>query len=331
MLYSSMRRPKFQIVSRRGLEWLECVPLTRQPWIQHAFSTRSGGASRAPAAGLNLGFIETDSRARVKKNRRQFFQAMGASQFSLAELRQIHSATVYQVVWGTRGKLDYRPAGYSIPRAAPNRIPQGDALLTQEPGVTLSVRAADCMPVLLADPRRRAVAAVHAGWRGALAGIVEITVGEMSRVFGSNPGDLVAAIGPSIRACCYRVGDEIVSAFSGRYSRSEDFFRAAPHDRVEEEIARRYPLLFLTKQPPGHGPDAVPTVHLDLVAVGLDQLTRAGVSRSKIHVADFCTACRTDIFFSHRKEGSGTGRMMAVIGIKNEKSIVNSRQLRVEN
>jgi len=310
-----MRRPKFRIVSRRGLEWLECVPLARQPWIQHAFSTRSGGASRGPAAGLNLGFIETDSRARVKKNRQQFFHELGTGRFSLAELRQIHSATVYQVVRSARGKLDYRPAGYSSSRAARNGIPQGDALLTQEPGITLSVRAADCMPVLLADPRRRAVAAVHAGWRGALAGIVEITVGEMVRVFGSHPGDLVAAIGPSIRACCYQVGDEVVSAFSGRYPKGEDFFRAAPHDRVEEEIARRYPLLLLTKKPPGHGLDAVPTMHLDLVAVVADQLTRAGVKPSQIHVAEFCTACRTDIFFSHRKEGSGTGRMMAVIGI----------------
>lgn len=315
MLYSSMRRAKFQIVSRNGLEWLECVPLARQAWIQHAFSTRSGGASRAPAAGLNLGFMETDSRVRVEKNRRQFFHALGARQFSLAELRQIHSATVYQVVRSARGRLDYRPAGYSYPRAVRNGIPQGDALLTQEPGVTLSVRSADCMPVLLADPRRPAVAAVHAGWRGALAGIVEITVGEMTRVFGSNPGDLVAAIGPSIRACCYQVGSEIVSAFSGRYPKGEDFFRAAPHDRVEEEIARRYPLLYLTKKPPGHGPDTASTLHLDLVAVATDQLTRAGVNPSRIHVADFCTACHTDIFFSHRKEGSGTGRMMAVIGI----------------
>jgi copper oxidase (laccase) domain-containing protein len=137
----------------------------------------------------------------------------------------------------------------------------------------------------------------------------------MVRVFGSRPRDLVAAIGPSIRACCYQVGDEVVNAFSGRYLKGEDYFRAAPHDRVEEEIARRYPLLFLTKLPPGHGPDAAPTLHLDLVIVATDHLTRAGVSLSKIHVADFCTACQTDVFFSHRKEGSGTGRMMAVIGI----------------
>jgi len=264
---------------------------------------------------LNLGFIETDTRARVEKNRQRFFHELGVGEFSLAELRQIHAATVYQVVRSARGKLEYRPSGCSLPRMVRNGIPQGDALITQEPGVALAVRAADCMPVLLADPRWRAVAAVHAGWRGALAGIVEIAVGEMIRVFGSHPGDLVAAIGPSIRACCYQVRNEVVNVFSGRYPRGEDFFRVTPHDRVEEGIVRRSPLLFLSHQPPGHGPDAVPTVHLDLVAVAQDQLTRAGVNPSQIHVADFCCACRTDIFFSHRKEGSGTGRMMAIIGI----------------
>lgn len=310
-----MRRQPTKIISHRGLEWIECAGLARQPWALHAFSTRRGGASRAPAAGLNLGFIVSDERKIVEKNRKRFFSELGAERFSLAELRQIHSTNIYQVVRGVPGKLEYRPSGYPTPQVARIALPQGDALITQEPGVLLSVRGADCMPVLLADPRRRAVAAIHAGWRGALAGIVEIAVGEMIRIFDSNPNDLLAAIGPSIRACCYEVGDEVVNAFCGRYPKGEDYFRAAPHDKVEAEIARRYPLLFLTKQPPGHGLDAVPTLHLDLVAVARDQLCRAGVSAGKIQVADFCTSCRTDLFFSHRKEGSGTGRMMAVIGV----------------
>jgi YfiH family protein len=311
-----VRRQPIKIISRRGLEWIQCAGLAREPWVLHAFSTRSGGASRAPAAGLNLGFIETDERKIVEKNRKRFFRELGAERFSLAELRQIHSTNIYQVVRGARGKLEYRPSGYPAQRGARLVLPQGDALITQEPGVLLSVRGADCMPVLLADSRRRAVAAIHAGWRGALAGIVEIAVGEMIRIFNSNPNDLLAAIGPSIRACCYEVGDEVVNAFCGRYPKDEDYFRAAPHDKVEAEIARRYPLLFLSKQPPGHGPDAVPTLHLDLVAVASDEFGRAGVSAGKIQVADFCTSCRTDLFFSHRKEGSGTGRMMAVIGVR---------------
>ena len=311
-----MRRCEFKLVSRGGLEWIESTSLARLPWLVHAFSTRVGGASRAPAEGLNLGFVETDRRPTVTRNRKLFLREMGVTDLTLAELHQIHSPTIYQVARGTRGKLDYRLSGSSTSRAFSKVLPQGDALLTDEPGVLLSVRAADCMPVLLADPRRRAAAAIHAGWRGALAGIVEITVGEMMRAFGSRPREIVAALGPSIRACCYEVGDEVVNSFCGRYANGENFFRAAPHDKPEAEIARRYPLLFLTKQPPGHGPDTVAPKHLDLVAVARDHLRRAGLSAANIHTAEFCTACRTDLFFSHRKEGSGTGRTMAVLGIK---------------
>ena len=292
--------------------------MARQPWLVHAFSTRAEGNSRVPsgpASALNLGFIETDKPANVDKNRRRFFQALGAGEWPLAELRQIHSTSIFVVVKGPRGGLRYLPSGYPTPRASNRMLPQGDALLTNEPGVLLSVRSADCLPILLADVRCRAVAAIHAGWRGALAGIIEKTVGEMVRVFGSRPRDLIAAIGPSIRACCYEVGDEVVNAFMGRYPNGEEFSRAAPNDRTEAHIARRYPLLFLSKQPPGHGPQPTERKHLDLVAVARYQLRRAGLSPDHVAAANYCTACRTDLFFSHRKEGSGTGRAMAVIGI----------------
>ena len=269
-----------------------------------------------PAAGLNLGFVETDRRAAVRKNRRQFFRALGADGYLLAELRQIHSSNIFQVVKGRRGRLEYRPSGYPPAGGSAPAPPPGDALLTNEPGVLLSVRGADCLPVLLADTRRRVVAAIHAGWRGALGGIVEKAVGEMVQIFGSQPRDLTAAIGPSIRSCCYEVGEEVVSAFCGRYRNGEKFFREAPEDKTESEIARRYPLLFLSQQPPGHGPNPVRKKHLDLVAVARDQLRRAGLSSTHISVANYCTACRTDLFFSHRREGAGTGRTMAVIGIE---------------
>lgn len=312
-----MPKSGFKTVTHGGLKRLVATRLAREAWVLHAFSTRVQGVSRAPTAGLNLGYVDGDKRKNVERNRGRFFRALGAAQFPLAELHQIHSTLVYEVMRGKRGKLEYRPSGYPSARGARPALPEGDALLTREPGVLLSVRAADCMPVLLADPRRRAIAAIHAGWRGALAGAVEKTVGEMVRIFGSRPPDLLAAVGPSIRACCYQVGDEVMSAFCGRYPEGESFFRPAPHDRVEEDISRRYPLLFLSKQPPGHGPDSAPTMHLDLAAVARYQLQRAGLMNSKIQVADFCTACRTELFFSHRKEGGRTGRMMAVIGIRN--------------
>jgi copper oxidase (laccase) domain-containing protein len=125
----------------------------------------------------------------------------------------------------------------------------------------------------------------------------------MRRVFGTRPRDLLGAIGPSIRACCYEVGEEVQEKFLSRFDQGERFFRKMP--RPAPTIAERYP--------------KAPALHLDLVAVARAQLESAGVAPAHIEVADFCTACRTDLFFSHRKEGSGTGRMMALIGIRPEK------------
>lgn len=309
-------RRAFKIVSRGGLEWIESCALARLSWLLHAFSTRRGGVSGAPAAGLNLGFTQGDRRTKVQENRRLFFRQLGAERFSLAAVRQTHSAVIYQIVQGPAGKFEYRPAGYPSPCRGPNRLPPGDALMTNQAGILLSVRSADCLPVLVADLRKRAVAIVHMGWRGALQRIVEKTVGEMRRVFGSHPSDLRAALGPSIRACCYEVGEDVVAAFRGRFANGEKFFRAAASTRSPRTLARRYPPLFLSSQPPGRHPRAVPAMHLDLVAAACAQLRSAGLRLSNIRVADFCTACRTDRFFSHRKEGSQTGRMMAVIGIR---------------
>ena len=190
------------------------------------------------------------------------------------------------------------------------------SLSQQKKGMLLSVRSADCLPILLADPRRRAVAAVHTGWKGALGRVPEKTVGVMRALFGSDPRDIAASIGPGIRSCCYEVGEEVVAAFEARFVNSRRFFRFAPPSNPSEALSNRYPLLFLSKQPPGHLAQPESAAYLDLVAVAREQLRAAGLRPSNIHVADFCTACRTDLFFSHRKEGSRTGRVMAVIGIR---------------
>jgi hypothetical protein len=183
--------------------------------------------------------------------------------------------------------------------------------MTAEPGILLSVRIADCLPVLLVDPERRAIAAVHAGWRGALARLLEKAVGDLRQTFGSDPGQVIAALGPSIRACCYDVGEEVVEAFHGCFAHAGRFFHALP--RRPGAASQDDSIPFLSPYPPGHG--HLPAARLDLVAVAQSQLVNAGVKPSRILVANFCTACRTDLFFSHRKEGARTGRQMAAIGI----------------
>jgi len=305
--------PVSQIVSRGGLTWIEHPLIGRYSWLVHAFSTRRGGVSRGPSAGLNLGFTKGEPAARVRENREFFFRQLGVERYALASLRQVHSASVHQIRRRTSGELEYRCGRNRLPEQPGVAQPVGDALLTEEAGILLSVRTADCLPLLLVDPKHRAVAAVHAGWRGVLARLVEKAVGEMRRVYGSEPRSLLAVLGPSIRACCYEVGEEVLEAFQQGFPHTDRFFR-----RVSQPLAAHpegRPVSFLSVQPPHNNPVSRPSTHLDLAAVAQDQLLAAGLSPAHVAVVDFCTACRTDLFYSYRQEGSRTGRMMAAIGI----------------
>ena len=313
VLYWALGHSALQIVSRGGLAWVEHPLMARYSWLVHAFSTRRGGVSRGLSTGLNLGFTQGAPRARVRENRKLFLQQVGAENFALAELQQIHSAALYQVRRTAGGELEYRLAGNRMPEQPGLAQPRGDALLTDQAGILLSVRTADCLPVLLADPKRRAVAAVHAGWRGALARIVEKVVGEMRRVYGSEPRSLLAVIGPSIRVCCYEVGEEVEQAFQERFPHADKFFRK--RSKSPTLHPERPPRSFLNMPPPGYNAVSKPSTHLDLLAVAQDQLLAAGLSPHHVAAGNFCTACRTDLFYSYRREGSSAGRMLAVIGI----------------
>jgi hypothetical protein len=148
---------------------------------------------------------------------------------------------------------------------------------------------------------------------GALVRLVEKAVGEMRRAYGSEPQSLLAVLGPSIRECCYEVGEEVREAFQRGFQYADKFFR-----RVSEPPAahpKRHPLSFLSVQPAGYDSTCAPPVHLDLVAVAQGQLLAAGLAPHHVAAVDFCTACRTDLFYSYRQEGSHTGRMLAVVGI----------------
>ena len=310
----SLAKQVFKMVSGGGLGWLEAIRLSKLPWLVHAFSTRQGGVSQAPCAGLNLGFTESDRRERVEQNRHRFLEGLGAKDFAPASTRQVHSSHSLVVTRNRENQLAYQMTGEEGLAPSATHPPAGDGLMTGEPGILLTIRIADCLPVLLVDPRQRVVAAVHAGWRGALARVVEKAVGDMRRVFGSDPQELIAALGPSIRACCYEVGEEVVEAFHAKFAEADGFFQPLP---VRPEVlADRHTILFMSAYPPGHPPEHAPAAHLDLIAVARHQLSSAGVKPANILVADYCTACRTDLFFSHRQEGGQTGRQAAAIGIR---------------
>ena len=160
------------MVRRGGLSWLELARLSEFPWLVHAFSTRKGGVSKPPCAGLNLGFTESDQRERVEQNRRRFFHYLGGTGFTPAVVRQVHSSHSFVVTRSSGDQLTYQLPAIEAPITPSADPPAGDGLMTLEPGVLLTIRIADCLPVLLVDPQKRVVAAIHAGWRGALARVV---------------------------------------------------------------------------------------------------------------------------------------------------------------
>ncbi|HKF52015.1 MAG TPA: peptidoglycan editing factor PgeF [Candidatus Acidoferrales bacterium] len=288
-----------------GLEILELAPFTQFDWLVHGFSTRPGGASILESRGLgqprsekvlNLGYTDWDRRDRVDENRRRFVKALGHPELPLVTLRQIHSDISHVI---------------SAPPAAPDNSRKGDALATCSPGLLLAIQTADCIPILLVDPRHRAVAAIHAGWRGTLARVVTKTLGRMQMEFSTKPADVLAAIGPGIGQCCYEVGPDVVKEFAAQFPQARSWFEG-PFDALASGEDPN-PLPWLTMIPPGHEPPP-PRCQLDLKAANAALLIEAGVSPKNIFTSDLCTSCRTDLFFSYRRETT-TGRMMSVIGI----------------
>ncbi len=288
-------------VADSKLQILRSEKLSKLDWLAHGFSTRTGGTSR-PYGGnaLNLGFTKQDSRSTVERNRQLFLDELGASNargsWNLITLRQIHSDLIH--------RIDRTPAE---PLA-------GDGLLTNTPGLVLAVKTADCLPVILVDRKHRAAGVFHAGWRGTLQRIVEKGVGEMRKHFKSDPRDLVAAMGPCVQKCCYEVGEEVRAKFETQFAYASSLF----HELKESDPVRdKYPLLYLTARAPGHSELPV-KLFLDLVEANRRQLLDAGVPPKNIEAVGPCTACHTDLLFSHRAEKGVTGRMMSAVGIRSK-------------
>jgi len=291
-------------VARNKPQLLRSGKLDRLAWLVHAFSTRHGGVSRAYGGNtLNLGFTKHDSRAAVERNRELFLKELGAANgrksWPLVTLRQIHSDLIHSVD-GMRN----------------DRVPQhplvGDGLITDTPGLVLAVQTADCLPIILVDPKRQAVGVLHAGWRGTVKRMVEKGVGEMRKHFGSDPRDLVVAIGPGVRGCCYEVGEEVRTRFEAQFAYASRLFQV---EKESDPVREKYPLLFLTARAPGHSEWPV-KLFLDLVEANRRQLLDAGVLAKNIDTMALCTACHTELLFSFRGEKGVTGRLMGAAGIR---------------
>lgn len=288
------------------IEVLRAESLLKIPWLVHGFSTRHGGVSKAYGRNtLNLGFTAHDSRTAVEANRRAFVSAIPAAP---GKSRHAHGEVSWPIATGKQIHSDL----IHCVSLRPDHPPAGDGLITRTPELLIAVLAADCLPIIIADTRQRAVGVFHAGWRGTLKRIAEKGVGEMRRHFGSRPSDLKAAIGPGIRDCCYQVGAELKEKFAGQFEYANSLFRET---KDSDEVRDKYPLLFLNQRAPGHG-ELPKKIFLDLAEANRRQLIDAGMAERNISDVDLCTSCRSDLFFSHRAENGVTGRMMAVVGIR---------------
>ncbi|NBD10943.1 peptidoglycan editing factor PgeF [Corallococcus silvisoli] len=230
--------------------------------VPHGFATRAGGVSEGAYASLNLGFSVGDERSRVEENHRRLAQAVGAKVGALCRVSQVHGDTVLPAHGADDDSL--RPT-----------LGEADALWTEGEGSWVAVGTADCVPVLLVDPRGRRVAAVHSGWRGTDLEISARAV-EALGARGSQPEHLLAAVGPCIQACCYEVSAELGDRFRARFG--PDVVRA------------------------GEKP------HLDLPHAVKASLLKAGLKPEHVDVLQACTACDRERFFSHRRDAGRTGR-----------------------
>ena len=261
-----------------GVRAIVCLPLEQDGFV-NGFSTRGGGVSDMPHDSLSLAGFHDDAAENILENRRRFLKLF-PGQWSLAGCWQVHGA-------------DVRVVG-SIEEAKPAEDRLGetiycDVIVSNAAGVLAGVKTADCVPILIGDPRTRSFAAVHAGWRGTLASAVVAGLKRLSDEYGTRPEDVRVAIGASAGPCCYEVGSDVIDGFTSRFPNGAKLF---------------------TPTRPGHA-------LVDLITANREQLELEGVRPERIHVVPFCTMCRTDLFFSYRQEKKllgKVGRLMAVIG-----------------
>ena len=235
--------------------------LSAIPGIVHGFSTR-----RAEHNAFTLGPSNSENPA-IQINRARFLDAVGMTGWPLLRLKQTHSKIVH----------DFKDTW------AASQPVEGDGAITALAGAALGVQTADCVPILIADRKARAIAAIHAGWRGTAGRIAENAVKQMGQAYGVATEDLIAVIGPHNAVCCYEVGEEVVSA-------------------INDPAA-------ILRNPEW------PKPHLDQAFANKRQLTEAGIPEAQIIVSNLCTQCRPDLFYSYRRDGERTGRMLSVIGI----------------
>jgi len=258
------------IQTRNGVGFFRARHLEATGRISHAFSTRFGGVSPPPFDSLNLSTSTGDKTSCVRKNKNILMRTFGLLPSVLLTVNQVHGDSLLIID---------SPLPPVLSEAA------HDAIVTDRPGIAIGVLTADCVPVLLHDPERPAIAAVHVGWKGTALNLCGKTIQVFEERFGTRPENLLVAVGPSIGPCCYEVDEFVRRAFSRHEGRWQKWAK----------------------------PQAPSRWRLDLPRANVDLMTSAGVSDENIVWFNACTHCREDLFFSHRRDGGVTGRQISFV------------------
>lgn len=261
-----------------GVGFLTFPSLSELDFVNHAFSTRIGGVSTGEFKSMNLNFKRGDDPEKVTENYQIFCQAAGFDYRTLVSSSQDHNTNVRFVTKNDCGIGIFRE----------HDMPSVDALITNEPDVTLVTHYADCTPLLFADPEKKVIALAHAGWRGTVGKIGEITVEAMQEKYGCDPTDIIAVVGPAIGQCCYEVDTPVYEQFASLTELKPAYFTKSL----------------------GHGKYLV-----DLKETNRRMLLEAGLLSINITISDVCTRCNSGLLYSHRASGGKRGGLIAMMRI----------------
>lgn len=263
----------------KGVEYLVYPLIEKSNIVKHGFSTRLGGVSEGVCSTMNLSFARGDREEAVQENFRRMAAALGVRMQDMVFSKQTHTTNVRIVTEEDRGKGIVKPLDYE----------DVDGLVTNVPGLCLTTFYADCVPLFFVDPVHKAVGLSHSGWRGTVGRIGEETVKTMTSEYGTNPGDVIAAVGPSICQDCYEVSEDVIDQFRANFERQywEDLFYKKENGKFQLNLWKANEIIF----------------------------QEAGIKKENMAIANVCTCCNPEVFFSHRASKGKRGNLAAFLAI----------------
>lgn len=273
-----LSNPNIAYLEKNGVEYIQFNNLNKySDMLVHCFTTRRGGVSEGEYKSLNMAFNKNDKRENVEENYRRIAAVLGIDTENMVLSNQIHDNKIRVVTATDRGKGIYKKSD----------IIGFDGLITNNTEVALVTFYADCVPVFLFDPVKRVISLVHSGWRSTLKEISKEAVKKMKDEFDCHPKDIEASIGPSIGQCCFEVGEEVYEEFINTFKGCKVYSK-----KVKEKW------------------------FIDLGPIIKNSLKSEGLEDNKIIIADICTKCNNDVFFSHRGDNGKTGTLTAIMQLK---------------